>query len=241
MGFSTLATLAQAQTPTASGSWFGQNSPGGSATFNETGSALQTGSTGDQSLAGMDYQQAFQAAAQALGIPLNQTRGRGQEIADYLNTHGQQNWKASAGAGDWIQDPSGAGHDYSQAGSNGFQWLDDPAGNPAGSGGYAQGGPFGAFTPPSLEEARNSPGFQYGLDETWRRLQTGAASQGTLLNGRTQEAMGKNLLNYAGLTLYPQAFNQALQTNTQNFGINQGNFGNLYNLATLGANTARNG
>lgn len=186
----------------------------------QTGTGQQPAGAGMQ---GLTDQQKFEAAAKALGIPLNQTRGRQQEIAQWLNQNDQPGWQAGANADDWIGTPSGQGIDFSAAGSNAFQWNNDPAGS---TGGGASGG-LGPFSMPTGADLQNYPGYQYAINEAMRGLQAGAAGRGTLLNARTQEGIGKSLAGYTAGVAYPQLFNQALQTHgTQ--------FSDLYNLSQLG-------
>ena len=105
----------------------------------------------------------------------------------------------------------------------------------AGGGGYAQGGPFGAFSPPTGVDEQNDPGYQFRIDQGNKAIQSSAAARGTLLTGGTLKALAGYSQGLAS-NEYGNVFNRALQTNQQNFGINQGNFGNLYNLSNLGMN-----
>lgn len=110
------------------------------------------------------------------------------------------------------------------------------AGGAVGAGG-AQGLGFGAggfgsstFQMPTGAALENYPGYQYAIQDAMRGLQSGAAAKGTLLNGRTQEAIGKSLAGYTAGVAFPQLFNQNLQTH-------QTQFGDLYNVANLGKPT----
>ncbi len=101
----------------------------------------------------------------------------------------------------------------------------------AGGGGGAQGG-FGSlnFQAPSLDEARNSPGYQFALQQGMRGIESGAASKGTLLTGGTLKALQGFGTGLADQT-YGNVFNRALD-------VNRTNFGHLYDFATLGVNAA---
>ncbi len=182
-----------------------------------------------------DPQQAFLAAAAALGIPPNQTRGRSTEIVAYLTSHGQPGWQAGGTqADDWVKTPQGQGIDYSAAGSNAFQWNNDNTGAGGGSmgalGGMYQGGPFSM---PSASEFQQSPGYQFARDQGLQAIQRSAAARGTLLTGGTLKALDQYGTGVANQD-YNNYFNRAYQTN-------QGNFNNQFSLANLGATTARNG
>ncbi len=179
-----------------------------------------------------DPQQAFLAAAAALGIPPNQTRGRSTEIVAYLTSHGQPGWQAGGTkADDWVQTPQGQGIDYSAAGSNAFQWNNDNTGSSMGAlgGGMYQGGPFSM---PSASEFQQSPGYQFARDQGLQAIQRSAAARGTLLTGGTLKALDQYGTGVANQD-YNNYFNRAYQTN-------QGNFNNQFSLANLGATTARN-
>ncbi len=76
-----------------------------------------------------------------------------------------------------------------------------------------QGGPFQA---PTAEQARQTPGYQFGLQQGLGAEQAGAAANGTLLTGGTQAALGQNAQNYAD-TNYNNVYNQALQTHGTNY------------------------
>lgn len=94
-----------------------------------------------------------------------------------------------------------------------------------GAGGMSHVSPFKGL---SYEDFLKSPGYQASFKEAQRGLQTSAAAKGTLLNARTNEAMGKSLADFAE-TAYGQEFNRALQTH-------QSAFNDDYNLANLGMN-----
>ncbi len=110
-----------------------------------------------------------------------------------------------------------------------------------GSGGGSSLGSLGngfLFNPmgslPSVDQLKANPGFQYGLDEAMRGLQAGAAARGTLLNGRTQQAIGNNLVNYALGSQYIPLSQLGIQQQTANLNANNSNFSNLFNTGQLG-------
>ena len=97
------------------------------------------------------------------------------------------------------------------------------------------------FSAPTAEQALQSPGLQLALDEANRLGQGSAAARGTLLNGRTQQALyASNIQN--ALQGYGDVYNRALGEyglQRENFYNNQDRpFGKLSNLASLGANAA---
>lgn len=198
------------------------------------GTPTSPGSPGGGSTLPSDPQQAFLAAAAALGIPPNQTRGRSTEIVAYLTAHGQPGWQAGGTqADDWVKTPQGQGIDYSAAGSNAFQWNNDDTGsggNMGSLGGMNQGGPFNGL---SLAEFQGSPGFQFAADQGEQAIQRSAFARGTGLTGGTLKALAGYRIGLANQD-YGNAFQRAYQQN-------QGNFNNQFSLANLGATTARNG
>lgn len=82
---------------------------------------------------------------------------------------------------------------------------------------------------PTLADIQGIPGYQAAIDEATRGFNTGAASKGTLLNGRTQSALGSAVSNKV-LSDFYFPFAQQQYQNTAN------NANNLYNLANLGLN-----
>lgn len=114
-----------------------------------------------------------------------------------------------------IQLPNGQIVDVIQgaeAGLNKKQWLTGPSGN-LGSLGYGFGSSMapwtGTFRAPTAEDALNSPGAQYAMDNAWRMMQNGAAAKGTLLNARAQEGM-LNSLGGALLQQYGDIYNRSM-------------------------------
>ena len=112
----------------------------------------------------------------------------------------------------------------------------------------------GQFQAPTAEQAAQTPGYQFTVDQTMQALQRSAAAQGNLMTGGTM----KEMANYAsGLasTNYQQTYNNAFQNYLQNYNQFQTNQTNLYNrfanmagigqttggqLAQLGSNAAQN-
>ena len=119
--------------------------------------------------------------------------------------------------------PNGGLGDY----GNGSPQGGGASGGFGGGNGQYQGGPFQM---PSLEEAQNSPGYQFALQQGLRGVESSAAAKGTLLTGGTLKALQGYGTGLADQT-YGNVFSRALQANTQNY--NQ-----LYGLAGLGVNAA---
>lgn len=99
---------------------------------------------------------------------------------------------------------------------------------------------YGSFSAPTLQEAQNTPGYQFTLQQGENALQNSAAARGDLLSGNTMKALtdyGQNLAN----TTYNDVYNRALnsyQTNAQNFYQNQANqYGRLMGLSGMGLQT----
>ncbi len=81
------------------------------------------------------------------------------------------------------------------------------------------GANFGNFQEPSLEDARNSPGYQFAFDQGQRAVQNSAAAKGTLLTGGTLKDLAQFGTGLADQT-YGNVFNRALAVNSNNFGQN---------------------
>jgi hypothetical protein len=79
----------------------------------------------------------------------------------------------------------------------------------------------GAFQAPTADQARQTPGYQFGLQQGEGAQQASAAANGTLLTGGTQAALNQYGQNYAD-TNYNNVYNQALQT----YGTNYNNWAN---------------
>ena len=102
-----------------------------------------------------------------------------------------------------------------------------------------QGGPF---TAPTVAQAQAAPGYQFGLQQGEGALQAGAAANGSLLTGGTQNALDQYAQNYAD-TNYNNVYNQALQTYGTNYNTwaNQqaSEYNKLASMAGLGQTTAQ--
>lgn len=108
-------------------------------------------------------------------------------------------------------------------------------------GGSLSSGWNSTFTAPTAEQARETPGYQFTLDQGMNALQNSAAARGGLLSTGT----AKNLAGYTtGLadTTYNDVYNRSLQaynTNYSTFRNNQNDlFQRLYGAAGLGENAA---
>lgn len=102
---------------------------------------------------------------------------------------------------------------------------------------------YGQFNAPTAEQAQNTPGYQFQLQQGLNALQNSAAARGGLLSTGT----AKNLENYSqGLasTNYQNAYSNALNAYNTNFNTFNTGQNNLYNrlsgLAGQGANSAAN-
>ncbi len=163
---------------------------------------------------------ALMAALQAKGY--NVSPGYADEFGrmDSLTINGQV-YRVLDSGGNWIAKSNAKGDAWGGT----YYGQGDPR-NVSDSGG---GGSFGSLlaTVPTEDEARNMPGIQFALDENNRRLMAGAAAKGTLLNGRTQQAIGESNIQAAlsaGYLPLAQLQNQVKGQNT----------GSLTDLAKLG-------
>lgn len=102
---------------------------------------------------------------------------------------------------------------------------------------------YGSFSAPTLQQAQQTPGYQFTLQQGENALQNSAAARGDLLSGNTMKALtdyGQNLAN----TTYNDVYNRALnsyQTNAGNFYQNQANqYGRLMGLGGMGLQTGLN-
>lgn len=129
----------------------------------------------------------------------------------------------AAGVAGKIQTPDGRIIDVinsAGAGGNGFQWLEGGGGggsqgNTLAGLGYSFGDSMQKFTPPTAEDALNSPGLQFALSEANRMGQNSAAAKGTLLNGRFQQALNASNIGNA-LQGYQGVYDRAFQTHVRN-------------------------
>jgi hypothetical protein len=145
---------------------------------------------------------------------------------DSLNINGQI-YRVLDSGGNWIAKSNAKGDAW------GGTWYGagDPR-NVAESGGGGNGSLWA--TVPTEEEARNMPGIQFALDENNRRMMAGAAAKGTLLNGRTQQAIGESNIGAA----LSQGYLPLAQLK---LGYNQANTGNLLDLSKLGLSGVQTG
>jgi hypothetical protein len=145
---------------------------------------------------------------------------------DSLNINGQI-YRVLDSGGNWIAKSNAKGDAW------GGTWYGagDPR-NVAESGGGGNGSLWA--TVPTEAEARNMPGIQFALDENNRRMMAGAAAKGTLLNGRTQQAIGESNIQAAlgaGYLPLAQLQNQVKAQNT----------GSLLDLSKLGLSATSTG
>ena len=108
-------------------------------------------------------------------------------------------------------------------------------------GSLMQGYGGGAFQAPTAEQARQTPGYQFGLQQGEGAQEASAAANGTLLTGGTQAALNQYGQNYAD-TNYNNVYNQALQTYGTNYNTwaNQQNseYNRLAGMAGMGQTAA---
>lgn len=149
-----------------------------------------------------------------------------------LKAHGITLIRNAAGQPGKIQLADGSAYDVIEgagAGINKAQLnqIAGPGGAPTGGGvngsasgmlgglGYSFGSSMAPFTPPTAEDALNSPGLQFALSEANRMGQNSAAAKGTLLNGRFQQALAASNIQNA-LQGYQGVYDRAFQTNARN-------------------------
>ena len=95
------------------------------------------------------------------------------------------------------------------------------------------------FSAPTAQQAAQTPGYQFQVQQATNALDNSAAARGGLLSTGT----AKNLLNYTnGLasTNYQNTYNNALQTYNENLGTFETNQNNLYNRLSGATNTGLN-
>jgi hypothetical protein len=100
----------------------------------------------------------------------------------------------------------------------------------------------GAFQAPTAAQAQATPGYQFALQQGEQAQQAGAAANGSLLTGGTQEALNNYAQNYAN-TNYNNVYNQALNTYQTNYNTWANQQANTYNrlagVAGMGQTTAQ--
>lgn len=144
-----------------------------------------------------------------------------------------------------IAGPGGSTAGFGGGGGGGAnQW--GPTGQLLGSLGYNVGGSFAPWTQnwqaPTAEQALQSPGVQFAMNNAMRLMENSAAAQGVLGNARAQEAISQNL----GQSLLGQyqnirgmALGDYLQ-NQQDFFANQDRPWNKFmQSANLGSNATQ--
>lgn len=124
--------------------------------------------------------------------------------------------------------PSGSGGSNSGGGNAGQQrW-----GETRSLGDFASPDSIRAFTEqfnaPSLEDARNSVGWQFRVGEAQKGLERGAAAKGSLLTGGFQSAMAGRLQDLAS-SEYDKIYGRAQGEYGNRFNIHQANETNRYN------------
>jgi len=103
--------------------------------------------------------------------------------------------------------------------------------------------PGGTFSAPTLDEARNSPGYQFELQTGSDALTKQAAATGNLMSGNTGTELEKFGTGLADTT-YGDLYNRSLQSYMTNYNVWNTDTSNQVNrlqaLANLGGNTAAN-
>jgi hypothetical protein len=117
-----------------------------------------------------------------------------------------------------------------------------PATNLGAFGSLMQAYPGGQFTPPTAEQARQTPGYQFALNKGENAVQAGASANGSLLTGGTlnaEQQFGQGLAD----TNYNTTYNQALQDYNTNYNTWSNNQANLFNrlaaIAGVGQTSAQ--
>jgi hypothetical protein len=117
-------------------------------------------------------------------------------LEEKIKAAGGEVMRNAAGVAGKIRTPDGRIIDVINSagiGGKGFQWLDGPGGPSLGGFGSLAQGWDKQFSAPSIEEIRNSPGYQFALNENVGALDKSAAAKGTVLSGGHK----KDLLQYA--------------------------------------------
>ena len=147
---------------------------------------------------------------------LNAQYGAGNQATTNLGSAlGAQYGLASYGQG--LYSP------YLYAGQQGVGTLSQAL-SPSGS--LSQGW-TGQFQAPTAEQAAQTPGYQFALQQGQNAIQSSAAAKGNLLSGGTQKALDQYSQGLAS-TNYQQTYNNAFQNYQQNYGQFQQNQANQY-------------
>jgi hypothetical protein len=89
------------------------------------------------------------------------------------------------------------------------------------------------FTPPTADQARQTPGYQFTQDQGMHAVENSAAARGDLLSGNTLTDLTKFGQGLADTT-YQQTYDRALGQYQQNYNIYENNQANQWNrLAAL--------
>jgi hypothetical protein len=95
-----------------------------------------------------------------------------------------------------------------------------------------------AFKAPTEEEASQSPGFQFRLNEAMKAISRGAAAKGTFLSGSTGKAMERYAQDYAS-NEYDKIYNRGLGEYRQAYDIYNNNQTNQFNRLSSMAGTGQ--
>lgn len=121
-----------------------------------------------------------------------------------------------------------------QGGKMGLSQLETLLGLGGNTGAPGYGSLNQPFTPPTMADAENYPGYKFGLSQGEEALQNSAAAKGSAFSGNTQEALNNYAQNYAQND-YSNVYNQSFNT----FETNQANtYNRLAALSGLGQQTA---
>lgn len=198
----------------------------------------------------------YQASQNALGFQEGQYANSQAELAPYLQSGSQalSNLNYLLGNG---QAPSQSGTGTTATGTNGgagspISVAATPNTSLGAEGSLLAAYPGGAFTAPTAEQAAQTPGYQFQLQQGQQALQQSAAARGNLLTGGTAEALD-NYSQGLAASNYQNVYNNALNTYGTNYNAYQQQQQNEYNrlaslagvgqttagqLSTLGQNTA---
>ena len=95
------------------------------------------------------------------------------------------------------------------------------------------------FTAPTMADAANDPGYQFGLTQGTKQISSSAAANGTVLNPGTVQALNQYGTDYA-TTKYNDLFNRDLSVNQNNNNVAQTGFGDALNSFTTTNNLGLN-
>lgn len=117
----------------------------------------------------------------------------------------------------------------------------DSLGNMLQPGGELSQGYGQQFQAPTAEQAAQTPGYQFALQQGQQALERSAAAKGNLLTGGTAKALDQYSQGMASQN-YQNAYNNALQGFNTNYGIWNNDRNNLFSryasLSGLGQNSA---